>query len=155
MRRGENRITRWNTCPSATLSTQIPHELTWDRTRASAVGGRLLTALSHGTTLCNLHFLFSLFCAFLYHCFIFPCYSFIVIVLLCLCCCFNWPLRPWLDVLIKTVDFNEINSCFYWLYHVAVYFSMHPDHSSESIVWKKKNPGRLPFTELSLSCHLI
>jgi hypothetical protein len=42
---GENRRTRGKTCPSATLSTTNP---TWtdpgDRTRASAVGGRRLTA---------------------------------------------------------------------------------------------------------------
>jgi hypothetical protein len=36
--------TRRKTCPSATLSTETPHGLTRDRTRASAVEGRRLTA---------------------------------------------------------------------------------------------------------------
>jgi hypothetical protein len=32
------------TCPSATLSPQIPHDLTWARTRSAEVGSRRLTA---------------------------------------------------------------------------------------------------------------
>jgi hypothetical protein len=32
-----------NTCPSATFPPQIPHDLTWARTRAAAVGSRRLT----------------------------------------------------------------------------------------------------------------
>jgi hypothetical protein len=41
---GENRSTRGETCRSAICPPQIPHGLTRDRTRASAVGGRRLTA---------------------------------------------------------------------------------------------------------------
>jgi hypothetical protein len=32
------------TCPSALCPPQIPHDLTWDRTRAAAVGSQRLTA---------------------------------------------------------------------------------------------------------------
>jgi hypothetical protein len=42
---GENRRTRRETCPSATLSTANPLELTRIRTRSSAVRGRLLTVM--------------------------------------------------------------------------------------------------------------
>jgi hypothetical protein len=41
---GDNRNTREKTCLSALCPPQIPHGLTWNRTRASEVGGLRLTA---------------------------------------------------------------------------------------------------------------
>jgi hypothetical protein len=41
---GENRRTRGKTVPVPLCTPQITHELSRDRTRASAVGGRRLTA---------------------------------------------------------------------------------------------------------------
>jgi hypothetical protein len=39
-----NRSTRRKTTPVPLCPPQIPHDLTWDRTRAAAVGSRRLTA---------------------------------------------------------------------------------------------------------------
>jgi hypothetical protein len=39
-----NRITRRKHSPVSLCPPQIPHDLTWDRTRAAAVGNRRLTA---------------------------------------------------------------------------------------------------------------
>jgi hypothetical protein len=48
---GENRSTRENPVPVPLYLLQIPHRLTRDRTRASAVKGRQLNRLSHGTAI--------------------------------------------------------------------------------------------------------
>jgi hypothetical protein len=45
MRTGrETRSTRRKPAPVSLCPPQIPHDLTWDRTRAAAVGSRRLTA---------------------------------------------------------------------------------------------------------------
>jgi hypothetical protein len=52
MRIGRETRSNWRTpAPVPLCPPQIPHDLTWDRTRAATVGSRLVTNLSYGAAL--------------------------------------------------------------------------------------------------------
>jgi hypothetical protein len=61
---------RGETCPSAIYLPQIPHNLTWDRTRAAAVGSRRLTTWAMARPLLK-HVWLSFLCLWVYE----NCYS--------------------------------------------------------------------------------